>query len=243
MDFNKWRKDVEDRSQQLAARMNQLRPVNSSSLPVSTLNAQVPSVKSPKAENSQTKKLKAKSSKIYLAGRVSKNDWRHDLVEPQEGSAGPGLLGLEEWHKAVALEMVDGNAYVGPFFIDCDHACCHGTDKHGAISVCTGKVSRSNVFEKALKGIKDCDLFFAWAGKDFGEAYGTLVEIGLAHSLRKRIVIAHHPSLVKTDQHGATGSHWFGGPQWFAFECADEVIAAEDPILAYEQVEKYARVS
>jgi cold shock CspA family protein len=163
-----------------------------------------------------------KERKIYFAGRVSPNDWRHSLVSFDISSA-------DTWRETARLKMPDGNIYVGPFFVACDHRCYHGNNSHGAsdrrgIGECLGVVTQSEIFKKALDGIKSCDLFFAWAGPDFNEAYGTLVEIGLAHSLGKKIVIAYHPSI--------------SSDQWFALECAHEKIVAEDPISAYERASK-----
>jgi hypothetical protein len=62
-------------------------------------------------------------------------------------------------------------------------------------------------------------LFFVWAGEDFGTAYGTHVEIGMARALGKRIIIGHD-STGKTDH-------------WFALRCATEEIRALDPVVAY----------
>ena len=65
--------------------------------------------------------------KIYLAGKIKKNDWRGALV--------PWLEDLmpEDWHKTVTLDMDGRNEYVGPFFVACDHGCAHGSNGHGAV--------------------------------------------------------------------------------------------------------------
>src|SRR5581483_9440880 len=76
--------------------------------------------------------------------------------------------------------------YVGPFFLSCDHGCYHGPSSHGygygpdaqhrlVSGLCLGALHRA-------------DLIFAWI--DSRDCYGTLVELGYAKSMGKRIVIA-----------------------------------------------------
>jgi hypothetical protein len=155
--------------------------------------------------------------KIYMAGKIGGNDWRHTIV--------PHLRDDDRaWCKKDTLPTSDGNAYVGPFFISCDHRCYHGANCHGARNGwdCLGVPSptEQDVFNKAVEGIQACDLFFAWAGPDFSTAYGTHVELGMACALGKKIIIGQHPSLEAVDQ-------------WFAFQCCTEKVYADDPIEAY----------
>lgn len=97
------------------------------------------------------------SKKIYLAGKISKGDWRESLVDKIEWpemeysalakmefyggegvaiGAAPCCAGEidypQSWpilEKAV-LGIFD---YVGPYFISCDHGCFHGNNTHGSI--------------------------------------------------------------------------------------------------------------
>jgi hypothetical protein len=133
--------------------------------------------------------------RVYLAGRISKNDWRNQLVydnRPDDDT--------ENWRKTKSLPMQDGNTCVGPFFIGCDHGCA--------------EVFAKALFEKAVAGIKACNLFYMWCGTDF-EAFG--VEIGVARTLNKRVVIARHNKIDIQEQLFAAG----------------EVITADDPITGY----------
>lgn len=171
---------------------------------------------------------RSKSVRVYLAGRIQSNDWRQTLVDIRNSrlEANLGLeYGPDKWRATTELIMKDGNVYVGPFFVGCDHSCYHGPCLHGAGAAkdydCFGQIPirPQEVFQKALIGIAACDLFFAWAGPDFREAYGTLVEIGYAKALKKRVVIGAHPEASKD--------------AWFALRSADRLIEANDPIEAY----------
>ncbi|MFC8314917.1 hypothetical protein ACFUEJ_14990 [Gordonia sp. NPDC057258] len=135
-------------------------------------------------------------TRIYLAGKIDKNDWRHDVV--------PGLHGatyyesdrhydLPTWP---TLPINDHYAYVGPYMTADDHGCAHGSSMHGngTDSCCIAPDSptamRRIIKGRCIQAIRDCDLFFAWLGHDDAlSAYGTLSEIGYAAALDKRIVI------------------------------------------------------
>ena len=176
---------------------------------------------STKVETVPAKSAKA-STKVYLAGRISRNDWRHQLVASVDESR-DGFGDREVWERTTEFPMRDGNTYVGPFFIGCDHGCGHGPNTHGAGAAtyyCVGFASAKAVFQKAMAGIKACDVFFAWVGPDFKEAFGTMVEIGFAKALNKRIVAAMHPNFTDKDA-------------WFAMSCVNEVHITEDPVAGY----------
>lgn len=81
------------------------------------------------------------TKRIYLAGKIKKNGWRHDLV--------PGLrdaYGIDQWtgywrggrdnptampESWPELQMPNGLLYVGPFFVSDDHGCFHSDGRHG----------------------------------------------------------------------------------------------------------------
>ena len=128
--------------------------------------------------------------KIYLAGKVGKHDWRHHIVsglgaalDATEPSGWPILRGA----------IFNEHDYVGPFFIRCDHGCYHGLNEHcmGADNGgCCGKsYSQAIVPAYCFAAINSCDLFFAWFDADCHTAYGTLIELGWAMAMRKRIGI------------------------------------------------------
>lgn len=137
---------------------------------------------------------------IYLAGKISKNDWRHDTVVGQDGRWLRGLWSddnagkppFEEWpvwHRAV-LGTFD---YTGPYFISDDHGCAHGRDTHGCgtgdlICAADPGPTQERTRDLCFAAIRRSDIFFAWL--DDPSAFGTLVELGYATALGKRIVTA-----------------------------------------------------
>lgn len=125
--------------------------------------------------------------RIYLAGAIEKNCWRHRIV--------PGLR--------AALSYLDSrldrktlpigrHTYVGPFFVRCDHGCAHGPTLHGAAagdehSGCVQGCDRDQVRRFCREQIDSADLVFAWI--DRLHAYGTIWELGYAAAKKKDIVV------------------------------------------------------
>jgi len=175
---------------------------------------------------------------IYLAGKISKNDWRpfvdysdYDYYEP-----------LPDWEEVDA--SFQGLRVTGPFFMSCDHGCAHGNGSHASIVGCSGEEgeSRRRTWRRCVEAIKRADIFFAWLDDDT-TAFGTLVEIGYAKALGKRIVIGaprrlsqdHLATVVydrDTDDDAAERME-SGEPSledlWFAMQCADTVLVAPTP--------------
>lgn len=108
-------------------------------------------------------------ARVYLAGKIAKQDWRHDLV--------CGLRGAEHEHGPLPCRTF---AYIGPFFVACDHGCRHGPGRHGAAGIgCDGvAITRATVFARNQALMASADLVFAYI--DAPECYGTMVEIGWA---------------------------------------------------------------
>jgi hypothetical protein len=166
---------------------------------------------------------------IYLAGKISKNDWRHDVV-PCLSSAqdGDGVGDYAHWEYTdwtVVPTVNPDVGYRGPYFTGCDHGCGHTTlgAAHGVCGDdgCWGAepCSRQRVMQLCLAAIEHADIFFAWLAPDGPmddcTAYGTLAELGYAKARGCR-VITSAPSL-DTDL-------------WFVHHMADVNIAADDPI-------------
>lgn len=137
--------------------------------------------------------------RIYLAGKVGKNDWRHEIV--------PGLRAVitaqdaeyvvappDEWP---ALQFFGSHSYVGPYFIGCDHGCFHGPSQHGCISL----IPEANEAEQraslqrrqaavrrlCLRAVAQADLVFAYI--ESTDAFGTCFELGFAEALGKTVEV------------------------------------------------------
>jgi len=129
---------------------------------------------------------------IYLAGKISKNDWRHALVSTLRGrlwSDGP----------------IDCQAfsYVGPFFVSCDHGCNHGPNLHGAVNTsggnkdCGEPFTRKDVIANNLESLANANLVFAYITHP--DCYGTMGEIGWAIAKGKAVVICFAPEVDHCD--------------------------------------------
>ena len=120
--------------------------------------------------------------KVYLSGKIGKNDWRHSLV-PQ--------LRERTWDEG-PIETASFD-YVGPFFVSCDHGCGHVPGEHGMAQGCTElKHTRQDVINLNMSALAEADLVFAYITAD--DCFGTLFEIG-AVATEKRVVMAFDPNI------------------------------------------------
>lgn len=140
--------------------------------------------------------------KIYLAGKIRKHCWRHQLVNDlREHHWGAGQLAQQDFN------------YVGPFFAGCDHGCYHGDGGHGNVSGCSPDMDleRYHVVKFCLDAITYADAVFCYV--DAPDCHGTLVEIGWAYAKCVPVWIAFAPGLAQKDDN----------PMWFASEWAHKV--------------------
>lgn len=164
--------------------------------------------------------------RIYLAGKIAKNDWRHDLVVGLSNAIDTEAT----WDRWPVLErcMIGGHDYTGPFFISDDHGSAHGSETHGVDASGYSWISNSGlkshdspdearqrrVVTICKEAIKCSDLVFAWL--DDPTAYGTLVEIGYAVGVGVPVIVGIP---AETTACGAD-------PMWFAHLSANSVYAA-----------------
>ena len=169
--------------------------------------------------------------KVYFAGDISHNDWRHDIA-PGLRNAGDHTHDYHDAnHVAVSTDEYlletkrSGFYYVGPYFISCDHGCFHGRNGHAAgatleeIGGCFGDMDgsgwarRKKVLAANTARIEQADLIFAHIGKR--DAYGTIAEIGFAHRAGKPIILSFSPWVKGDDD------------MWFASAMSDIVMTAK----------------
>lgn len=140
--------------------------------------------------------------RVYLAGKIYKNDWRHSLFPGLRGAAGDNTwpeshdLTRYPWGFNIPA-AVDGWEYVGPFFISCDHGCYHLMNEHGlgvgqVNCQMEQKVTRKQVVTLCQSQIATADAVFCWL--ENLTAYGTLAELGYASALGKPICLAYPDS-------------------------------------------------
>lgn len=134
--------------------------------------------------------------KLYLAGKISKNCWRH-LIVPH--------LRDKNWNDAPL--QFSTCQYVGPFFISCDHGCYHYDGaSHGLFGEydCMGVgATRKQARRACLNAVDNCDILFAYI--DAHECYGTVAEIQRALDKDVEVVIAFAPGIASQE----TDEFWF----------------------------------
>jgi hypothetical protein len=165
------------------------------------------------------------TSTLYAVGKVTAHGWRDafDVLMPNSS--------WEEYLSAEPVPTHFGFNYGGPFFVACDHCCSHGNSSHATDSLCVydrpdDAPRLGRVFRRSERQIQQAGFAFVWAGlgeEALDTAYGSLVEIGIAHALHKPILFAHHPLADLRDF-------------WFAIESASAVVSAERPISALEML-------
>lgn len=173
---------------------------------------------------------------IYAAGRM------HEKSRTRFGITDNVIFDSDADLKTPAIAQITAHQYkwseyryTGPYTGACDHGCAHsplckqdsvstrGSSSHAmALTGCFEEQARwsmSDVFLRSLDGIRKADYVFVWI-EDY-ECYGTLVEVGVAHTLGKPIYLAHKPTIEPC------------GDMWFAFECATKTAAFMSSEEAY----------
>jgi len=163
--------------------------------------------------------------RVYMAGRMTEPCWRPFSVYSDY------YVFDDTVPSPVAKTLEQTILYTGPFRTElANHSFLHGLD---SAAYC----HEPEVFKRSIAGIKACEVFFAYFS-DL-EAYGTLVEVGMAHALGKRIVVGFTDQDRPGDRwdihnHGedpASGSN----DLWFAASCAEKVFAGstEDVLVEF----------
>ncbi len=147
--------------------------------------------------------------RIYLGGKIGKNDWRQAIV--------PGLRSaLYEDGPFDAGTFI----YAGPYFVSCDHGCNHGPTTHGVLPARSSlsdpcyepfegaQPDRHEVARRAIEGVRMSQLVFVYINAL--DCIGSIFEIGVAAQMRKPMALCfdacvderefwlpvHHPGLT-----------------------------------------------
>ena len=138
--------------------------------------------------------------KIYFAGKIGKDDWRHRIV--------PGLReavwdDATLFNQSLVIDCGDWD-YGGPFFVSCDHGCAHGTNSHGArtdscYSHDSGLEERhADIFAINRYRLLRCNYVFAHI--ETPDCYGTLIELGMAHTEAIPIILTFARSITSAQR-------------------------------------------
>ena len=155
--------------------------------------------------------------KLYLAGKISNNDWRKEFFP----------IECFTWREKAVVSVADEQFdYVGPFFSDaCRHCSPHGPGRHGNHPSdggcnCTGDGdSQDEVKELCLHAIRQSDVVFAWIHRK--DVFGTIAELGYAVAMEREV--------------------WIGAPNervlrhmWFVSKMANCVHLAANPVECFK---------
>jgi hypothetical protein len=169
--------------------------------------------------------------KIYLAGKISHDDWRGEFLGYRPGGRCADEA-LDPW--PVLKNAIFGeHDYTGPFFVSDDHGCGHGQSGHGNAADCNWRThcfeapSRAFVARECLRAIDRSDTVFAWL--DDLTAYGTIAEIGYAVGRRKRVWIAYSPDKIRDI---SESDLWFTAKIALDASTQNRVLASRNPVLA-----------
>lgn len=198
--------------------------------------------------------------KFYLAGKISKNDWRHDLVDGLRDAYYPWDANWKNGWAVLPQSILGKHDYIGPFFLACDHGCFHGPAEHGVGAFSGGERAHEDAFPNVTKpldrfltqrwitrlcelSIVQCDVMFVWL--DSLDAFGTLVEIGMARSRGKRIWIGVDEKLGVFTRSFVHDYLQINNPHqdvlpldelWFALMCGWEVVHAGSAREAFSRL-------
>jgi len=204
--------------------------------------------------------------KIYLAGKITRHGWRDAIVNQcdmednasfedwrfQQADCGSGITWIEwastdeisslgSWRLRVS-EYYD---ITGPFFVGEHYGPTHDQSTHASeVGYERPATARQQVRRLCLDAIRRSDVVFAWL--DDPTAYGTIAEIGYAHALGKRIVLAVPPCPTPDVYERADGGHgslitcdcMIHGDTWFVAGMVNnrwDIHHAVDATTAWDQ--------
>jgi len=189
---------------------------------------------------------------IYLAGKVSKNDWRHSLVEGLRDKLLDSIEshGVEVLDSCWAIEgqalgkmkasvpMMDNKAtYVGPILIADDHGCYHGDTQHGAIvldkQMATERngesLQRKGLFKANSVALESADIVIAYI--ESIDCFGTLAEIGHAFGRKIPVHIIYEENFHKELSAMSIGTDGKSNELWYIEEMSETVTIAREGTL------------
>jgi nucleoside 2-deoxyribosyltransferase len=170
--------------------------------------------------------------RVYLAGKMKEaHEWRGEAAVCERHNRKGAAYSVAEWAPRMATMCGASFMHVGPFSIANDHGSAHCESAAHMAQVPWEEATRQDVMYACLEKIAACDLFCAHLNT--ADAFGTLVEIGYAAALNKKVAVtilrsvadaARRPSF--SGEYREPGTHDF----WFAQEIAYSgyVVADDD---------------
>ena len=117
-------------------------------------------------------KARLPKPRVYLAGKISQHGWRERLTD--------GQVIVRDELDPHHTEDFWNFTLTGPFFVSIGHGCAHGPTTHGQGMLGPRDAVRRRVFDANVARIEKSDFVFAYINEL--DCYGTLFELGYAHS-------------------------------------------------------------
>lgn len=169
---------------------------------------------------------------VYLGGRISRLDWRLDIVDGLRDVIRGDDYKLPELWPILKNSIQEKHHYIGPFFYNLRHSFMHGISWYGEEEKDCGlscydvqTLRMKKIFDLNLQAIHDADLFFAWIN-DYN-ALGTIAEIVEAEKSGKHVVVALGHDLYKnySDAEGQEEAFYASNNEyWYACQYADRIM-------------------
>jgi hypothetical protein len=157
--------------------------------------------------------------KLYLAGKISRKDWRTHILGERPGSIDYDVNDafVDGIYNSKYQQEHDTFTYIGPFFISCDHGCYHKNNdndmvfpfedefypsvlsEHGAgptgchtqSGINDQSRHRRKLFATNCERILRSDVCLVYINEN--DCFGTLMEIGFMQAHGKRFYVAFGP--------------------------------------------------
>ena len=117
-------------------------------------------------------KTRLPKPRVYLAGKISRHGWRERLTY--------GQVIVRDELDPHETEGFWNFTLTGPFFASIGHGCAHRPTTHGQGMMGPRDAVRRRVFDANVARIEKSDFVFAHINEL--DCYGTLFELGYAHS-------------------------------------------------------------
>jgi 5-methylcytosine-specific restriction endonuclease McrA len=166
---------------------------------------------------------------IYLAGSISDNDWRKEIIDTHTFDY---LLDNKSEFPIIENAIFGKHNYTGPYRVYLEHgrgiSKHYEHDKHGFNEMDNDVWGMAKIYKSCLKAIAKSDLIIAVI--DSRDCYGTLFELGYASALNKTIYIittllnAQEDLIHLGNLSNSLSSYLLGGSDlWFTFMSADKI--------------------
>lgn len=166
--------------------------------------------------------------KIYLAGKIGRRDWRHQIIPDlaemakddraldfdvcQCAGHGPLIQCLPGDWPVLPKVIFDQHDYCGPFFLDVAET-SKDVEVYGIADIDARPLAG-----KCVKAIDEADLVFCWITE--ADAFGTAFEIGYAIGSGKKVAWADGGLIVGDD---GQWNNWNLREVWLPLSFAEEI--------------------